>query len=362
MDDFDRDVHCLGGLPFDAVTLTQAADIIRDAAIQKQPCFVSTPNLNFTMLAQRDAAFRKSVLCSNLVIADGMPLVWAAKMLGMPIVERVAGSDVFEALRDLVSTNAPIKVYFFGGPEGVAEQAARRLNAQHGGLYCVGFASPGFVPVEAMSTPERIAAINASGADFLVVSLGAKKGQEWIMRNRGQLRVPIISHLGAVLNFEAQTVRRAPVWMQHAGMEWLWRIGQEPALWRRYAKDGWAFSKWWSGCILPYMLWLRRHRPCQGAIKGQILVQKQDAGCRLVVTGGICNPVMPEIRMALRESLACRGDVTLDMAQAIYLSSGFLGLLLLLEDKLSEQGRQLHMTGAKGDLTKLLRWSGVLSA
>lgn len=362
MDDFDRDVHCLGGLPFDAVTLTQAVGSIRDAALQKQRCFFSTPNLNFLMMARRDCAFRESVLRSNLVIADGMPLVWTAKMLGIPIVERVAGSDVFEVLRDAVSADEPIKVYFFGGPEGVAEQAAQQLNQQHGGLYCVGFFSPGFVSVEAMSTPEQIAAINASGADFLVVSLGAKKGQEWIMRNRERLQVPIISHLGAVLNFEAQTVRRAPVWMQHAGMEWLWRIGQEPSLWQRYTRDGWAFVKWWFGCILPHMVWLRAHRPCQGVIKGQILVQKQDAGCRLVVTGAICNPVMPEIRTALRESLACRGDVTLDMAQSSYLSSGFLGLLLLLEDKLSEQGRQLHMTGAKADLTKLLRWGGVLSA
>ena len=362
MDDFDRDVHCLAGLPFDAVTLEQAADRVRAAAKNQQRCFFSTPNLNFLMLAQRDPAFRESVLCSNLVIADGMPLVWVAKMLGMPIAERVAGSDVFEALRDAVSTDTPIKVYFFGGSEGVAEQAARRLNAQHGGLYCVGFASPGFVPVEAMSTDAQIEAINASGADFLVVSLGAQKGQEWIMRNRERLQVPVISHLGAVLNFEAQTVRRAPVWMQHAGMEWLWRIGQEPTLWRRYTKDGWAFGKWWLGCILPHMLWLRAHRPCQGATKGEVLVQKQDAGCRLMVTGAICDPVMPEIRTALRESLACRGDVTLDMSQASYFSTGFLGLLLLLEQALSAQGRQLRMIGMHGHLARLLRWSGILSA
>ena len=361
MDDFDRDVHCLAGLPFDAVTLEQAADRVRAAAKNQQRCFFSTPNLNFLMLAQHDPAFRESVLCSNLVIADGMPLVWVAKMLGIPIVERVAGSDLFEALRHDVSA-APMKVYFFGGPDGIAEQAAQRLNQQHGGLYCVGISSPGFVSVEAMSTPEQIAAINASGADFLVVSLGARKGQEWIMRNRAQLQVPVISHLGAVVNFEAQTVRRAPVWMQHVGMEWLWRIREEPALWRRYAHDGWAFVQWWSGCILPHMVWLRVHCPCQGAANnGQVLVQKQEHGCRLVVTGAICDPVMPEIRAVLRESFACQDDVTLDLAQARYLSTGFLGLLLLLEQKLSAAGRQLHTTGADNRLAKLLHWNGFSS-
>ncbi len=361
MDDFERDVHCLAGLPFDAVTLEQAADRVRAAVKNQQRCFFSTPNLNFLMLAQRDPAFRESVLCSNLVIADGMPLVWVAKMLGIPIVERVAGSDLFEALRHDVSA-APMKVYFFGGPDGIAEQAAQRLNQQHGGLYCVGFSSPGFVSVEAMSTPEQIAAINASGADFLVVSLGARKGQEWIMRNREQLRVPIISHLGAVLNFEAQTVRRAPVWMQHAGMEWLWRIREEPALWRRYAHDGWEFVQWLSNCILPHMVWLRTHQPCQGASKGQLLLQQQEDGCRLVAIGAICDPVIPEIRAVLRESSTCQGDVTLDLAQTRYLSTGFLGLLLLLEQALSARGRQLRMIGTHGHLAKLLRWSGVLPA
>ena len=313
------------------------------------------------MLAQHDPAFRESVLCSNLVIADGMPLVWVAKLLGIPIAERVAGSDLFEVLRHGTSA-APMKVYFFGGPDGIAEQAAQRLNQQHGGLYCVGFSSPGFVSVEAMSTPEQIAAINASGADFLVVSLGARKGQEWIMRNRAQLRVPIISHLGAVLNFEAQTVRRAPVWMQHAGMEWLWRIREEPALWRRYAHDGWEFVQWLSNCILPHMVWLRMHQPCQGASKGQLLLQQQEDGCRLVAIGAICDPVIPEIRAVLRESSTCQGDVTLDLAQTRYLSTGFLGLLLLLEQALSAQGRQLRMIGMHGHLARLLRWSGILSA
>lgn len=361
MDDFDRDVHCLAGLPFDAVTLEQAADRVRAAAKNQQRCFFSTPNLNFLMLAQHDPAFRESVLCSNLVIADGMPLVWVAKMLGIPIVERVAGSDLFEALRHDVSA-APMKVYFFGGPDGIAEQAAQRLNQQHGGLYCVGISSPGFVSVEAMSTPEQIAAINASGADFLVVSLGARKGQEWIMRNRAQLQVPIISHLGAVLNFEAQTVRRAPVWMQHVGMEWLWRIGQEPALWRRYAKDGWAFVKWWLSCVVPYAWWLRLHRARCGAGNGCVTWQAQENGCRLVVDGEIGDTLTAEIRDVLRRGSRCQGDVEIDFTQARYLSTGFLGLLLLLEHALSAQGRQLRMIGTHGHLARLLRWSGVLSA
>jgi len=89
-------------------------------------------------------------------------------------------------------------------------------------------------------------AINASQADFLVVALGAKKGQAWILHNLEHLQVPVVSHLGAVVNFVAGTVQRAPAAWQRAGLEWLWRIKEEPALFGRYWNDGLAlFGLWW---------------------------------------------------------------------------------------------------------------------
>src|SRR5690606_13363441 len=117
---------------------------------------------------------------------DGMPLVWIARLLGLPIRERVAGSTLFEALRhgEARRTSAGLlSVYFFGGPDGVAERADEKLNASTSWLRCVGYRSPGFASIEEMSDAETIDAINASNADFIVVALGAKKGQTWIERN-----------------------------------------------------------------------------------------------------------------------------------------------------------------------------------
>lgn len=94
-----------------------------------------------------------------------------------------------------------------------------------------------------MSAPELLAQINATGAHFLVVSLGAQKGQAWIVQNMEQLTIPVISHLGAVVNFVAGEVNRAPMWMRKVGLEWLWRIKEEPSLWRRYAADAWLVSR-----------------------------------------------------------------------------------------------------------------------
>jgi N-acetylglucosaminyldiphosphoundecaprenol N-acetyl-beta-D-mannosaminyltransferase len=232
-----RNIHYMLGLPFDAVTLDQAVARIRYAVQTRTPCFLSTPNLNFLIAAQSNEAFRQSVIHSDLSLADGMPIVWLAKLMGIPIPERVAGSDVFEVLRR-ASGSSKIKIYFFGGTPGVAQLAAEKINSEDGGLVCVGWDSPGFGDVKEMSGELTLERINRSEADFLIVSLGAVKGQAWIEFNRSRINAPVVSHLGAVVNFVAGNVQRAPVWMQKSGFEWLWRIREEPGLWRRYFSDG----------------------------------------------------------------------------------------------------------------------------
>lgn len=232
-----RQVVPVFGLPFDVVTLEQAARRVTDAITSRTRLFLSTPNLNFAISATTDPELRRSVLSSDLSVVDGMPLVWASRLLGHPLPERVSGSDLFERLTaDAAQT--PIKAYFFGGEPGAAEAACRALNARKSGVHCVGCAFPGFGSVEDMSAPEYIDAINAADADLLVVAVSARKGQAWIMRNLDRIKTPVVAYLGAVINFESGRVRRAPEWMRRLGLEWLWRISQEPALWRRYASDG----------------------------------------------------------------------------------------------------------------------------
>lgn len=231
------------GLPFDAVTTEQACERIVEAIDERQRCFISTANLNFVINAQKDTDFARSIKLSDLNLADGIPLIWAARFLNIPLPERVAGSTVFERLAEKASPEKPIRIFFFGGNEGVAEKACHNLNQQGSGLFCCGYYYPGIGSVESMSNENIIQQINAAKPDFLVVSLGAKKGQSWILHNLSQLDVPVVSHLGAVVNFVAGTVKRAPTFWQKAGLEWLWRIIEEPYLWRRYFNDGIAAIK-----------------------------------------------------------------------------------------------------------------------
>ena len=234
--DFTRRVYCVLGLPFDALDTGQTVQLLLARARDGERCFFSTPNLNFLITSLQDPAFRDSVMRSSLSLADGMPVVWLARLLGLPFTDRVAGATVFEQLRAQGAT--PLKVFFFGGPDGVAQQAADVLNAGQGGMRCVGAYSPGFGTLDEMSTPAIIGQINASEADLLVVALGAKRGQAWIEHNLDALRTPLVSHLGAVVNFVAGTISRAPAGVGRFGLEWLWRIKEEPGLWRRYWGDG----------------------------------------------------------------------------------------------------------------------------
>lgn len=236
-----RTVH-LFGLPFDRMTLQDTLAAVRRACATRRRLFVSTANVNFVVLAQHNPAFRQSLLDSDLCVADGAPIVWISRLLGRPLPERVAGADLFEALR-AVSDAPPVGVYFFGGPPGVAERACAVLRHERRGVHCVGFECPGFGDVASMSSREIIDRINAAAPDFVVVALGAVKGQAWIQANRSRLEAPVLSHLGAVVNFVAGTVERAPRWVARIGFEWLWRVLQEPALARRYVGDFFALLR-----------------------------------------------------------------------------------------------------------------------
>ena len=237
-DDLARDVYCVLGLPIDVIDMATALARIEAAADAARPFLVSTCNLNFLAQSLADPAFRESVHMSDLATADGMPVLWLARLMGLPLKARIAGSDMFEALVSRKTWRRQLKVFLFGAPEGVAEAAGSRLNAQPRGVVCVGALYPGHGSLADLNRSDFIASINASGADFLAVALGATKGQAWLRHNHQRLTVPVRAHLGAVIGFQAGVVRRAPRIVQKLGLEWLWRIKEEPHLWRRYWGDG----------------------------------------------------------------------------------------------------------------------------
>jgi N-acetylglucosaminyldiphosphoundecaprenol N-acetyl-beta-D-mannosaminyltransferase len=250
-----------------------------------------------------------------------------ARLLGVPIPERVTGSDLFEAL--VRGEGRALTVYFFGGPDGVAEAASARLNAMAGPMRCVGFASPGFGSVEQMSDPEIIAGINSSGAEFVVVALGARKGQAWIERNRNALDAPVISHLGAVINFVSGSLARAPVLLQKLGLEWLWRIKEEPALWGRYARDACALLLLIVTRVVPGLAYRLLGLFVNISPPG-IRVEHAGDTARLVVSGSWSEADLPMLHKTLETLTLEPVDVEMDVSDLGRIGGAFIGTLYVV--------------------------------
>ena len=359
--DFSRDVYHVLGLPFDALDMTAATQRIRAAVELRRQCFFSTPNLSFVTAALTNPALRDSVVGSDMSIADGMPLLWAARLMGVPLPERVAGSSLFATLWH--AHGAPIKVFFFGGAEGVAEAASQRLNADAAGLRCVGFDSPGFGTVAQMSSDECIGHINATEAEFIVVSIGVAKGQAWIEHNRERLHAPVLAYLGAVVNFVAGTVKRAPAWMQRAGLEWLWRISEEPPLWRRYASDGASFARLLATHVIPYAWNAHRNAPGASDIEGAAVEYRDAAGlagvagaAELHLRGAWTAANLGPLRQAFAEAASRPGGLRLDASRVTHMDSAAIALLCLLWAHFARGAHVLQVSAVAPGVERVIRY------
>jgi len=322
-----------------------------DAAVEKrEPFLISTPNVNFLIKSHEDAAFRDTILLSDLCLADGMPLIWIAKLLRVPIRERVAGSDLFGRLKS--RTDKKLRVFLFGGTGDLAVRVGEKLNAERCGLECVGALNPGFGSVEELSSPDIISVINASGADLLAVFLNAEKAQAWLLRNHHQLTVPIRAQFGATINFEAGTIQRAPPLLRSTGFEWLWRIKEEPYLWRRYWADGKGLLQILCTCVLPLVITARSTRR---RAKFEVRPQPHDGRMILVLSDAAAGDKAGTLASFVRQAVKDNQSVRLDLTGVDHLDGRLLGELICIRKQLRRRGLSLTMTGASTRLQRSFR-------
>lgn len=224
------------GIEIDQYSFNEVVDrIIHHALSNNPPAYVVTPNAQHILTLQEDAHFREIYREAFLVVPDGVSLLWAARFLGTPLMGRVNGTDLFEQLC-AVAAQKRLRIFLLGGRPGAAEQAKETLQKRHPTLEIVGT----YCPLYGFETqPKELALIDAkieeAAPHILFVGLGAPKQEKWIYANHQRLGVPISVGIGVSFELVADMVRRAPVWMQKAGLEWLFRLLIEPQrLWRRY--------------------------------------------------------------------------------------------------------------------------------
>jgi N-acetylglucosaminyldiphosphoundecaprenol N-acetyl-beta-D-mannosaminyltransferase len=225
----------LGPIRIDAVDFDEALAAVESLIASREGGAVFTPNVDHVMIAHEDERMREAYARVDLSVPDGMPLVWASRLLRAPLPERVAGSDLVPALIARAADRG-WRVYFLGGAPGAAAAAAEILVGQLPGLQIVGVDAPRYDPkAPRESQADVVARVRAASPDLVFVAFGAPKQEIWIHRFRDDLRPAVMLGVGASLDFLAGKVPRAPRWMAESGLEWLYRLSREPKrLWHRY--------------------------------------------------------------------------------------------------------------------------------
>lgn len=220
------------GVRVDCLDMSGAVHAIERMVEEGGPVgLVATVNPEFVMRARADREFGAVLDSAALCIADGIGVVWAMRRQGCPQSERVTGSDLVPRLAALCADRG-WRLFLLGARPGVAEDAARRLTAEHPGL-CIAGTHAGSPRAE--DDAETLRRIAAARPDVLLVAYGAPHQELWVARNRHRLRVPVAVGVGGTFDFLAGRVRRAPAWMRRSHLEWLWRLLLQPARARRMA-------------------------------------------------------------------------------------------------------------------------------
>ncbi len=223
------------GVPVARVSMASAlAEAGRLVESGGGPRWIGVCNTYTAVLAGRQPALRTFYDTAAFNLPDGMPLVWASRLYGRPIPERVSGPDFLLAFSRFAATRG-YRFFFLGATETVLEAMTRNLAKEAPGLAIAGTYAPPYGPFDDDAERRMIDAVNTSRADVLWVGMSAPKQETWLLGTGKRLRVRLGIGVGAAFDFFAGRVRRAPAWMRGAGLEWAWRLAQEPGrLWKRY--------------------------------------------------------------------------------------------------------------------------------
>ncbi|HEM3710569.1 WecB/TagA/CpsF family glycosyltransferase [Streptococcus suis] len=217
----------------DNLTMQETLQAVDFIIQENKNVYVVTPNVDHIVQLETNKELQAVYANASLILTDGKPLLWIAKWYGTPIKEKISGSDLFPLLCDMAAKKG-YRMYFLGAAEGVAAKAAENLAKRYKGLQVVGTYSP---PYGFENNPEEMdkikGMIKEANPHILIVGLGCPKQEKFMYHYCEELGVPISFGLGASFDFEAGNIKRAPKWMANHGLEWLFRITQDP---RRMAK------------------------------------------------------------------------------------------------------------------------------
>jgi N-acetylglucosaminyldiphosphoundecaprenol N-acetyl-beta-D-mannosaminyltransferase len=343
-----RDRIALLGVGIDNISMDVTVETI-DALIDKGGCHqVATANVDFLTKAFDDSELLDILHSCELVVADGMPLVWASRILGVPLKERVAGADLVPRLLEL-SVRKKRRIFLLGASEENSFAAAERIAQDYPGAIICGRYSPPFTPGAPMEDELILQLIAEAKPDLLLVAFGNPKQEKWIARHRDRLNVPVCIGVGASIDFLSGRQSRAPQWMQRCGLEWMHRTINEPRrLALRYLNNGLFLLRYLSvqlvaNSLQPHSLQAPRMNL---AWHGDVVT--------VGIAGGFRGSIAKDLFEQLEKTGYC-GSLILDLTATEYIAPDAAGLLIYLAQRCARTGNELWIAGAKSSLLSVLQ-------
>jgi N-acetylglucosaminyldiphosphoundecaprenol N-acetyl-beta-D-mannosaminyltransferase len=337
------------GVPFHNVTMEETVALIEEQIREGGFHQVATANVDFLKNAMQDHRLR-DILCScEMIVPDGMPVVWMSRLIGTPLKERVSGIDLVERLADVASRRG-YGVFLLGASESSSHRAAKVLKHRYPDLRIVGRYSPQPQSLEKMDHEEILRRIEEARPEILLVAFGNPKQEEWIAMHRDRLNVPVCIGIGGSLDVLSGTMNRAPAWMQRNGLEWLHRTLQEPKrLAMRYAADAFCLIRHLPGYIAATAVQRRK------TIEPGIVVQHVGNTKLISLIGDMTGTALEEFNIYSREACLEGMNIVLDMSQAGYMGAESLGSLIYLESRMRRRREQLWLAELPVHLGRILR-------
>ncbi len=336
------------GVAVDNLTMDEVLDVVEASIAEGGFHQIATANVDFLMQSIHDEELYETLASCDVVLADGMPLVWASRLLGMELKQRVAGSDLVPQLAKL-SAQRGFRIFMLGAEEESSRGAAEWMEKNYPGVRVAGRYCPKFQPLEEMDHEEILSRIAASKPEILLVAFGNPKQEKWLAMHRQRLDVPVCIGVGGTFDFLSGKVSRAPEWMQRNGMEWFYRTMQEPTrLAKRYLSNALCLARY-----LPVQL---AAMAMQGKRRQQTRITKEMVGTATVlrIDGDFTGNQLPRFESDVRSAVLSGSHVVLDMSNTTYIGADALASLIYVMNAARCWKRELWLAGMDRLLVKVV--------
>jgi N-acetylglucosaminyldiphosphoundecaprenol N-acetyl-beta-D-mannosaminyltransferase len=327
------------GVAVDNLTMEEVLETVEAKIAEGGFHQIATANVDFIINSIHDEELYETLARCDLVLADGLPLVWASRLLGTGLKERVTGVDLVPRLARL-SAQRGYRIFLLGADEESSAGTAAWMERNFPGICIAGRYCPEYLPLEEMDHEEILSRIEMAKPEILLVAFGNPKQEKWLTMHRQRLEVPVCIGVGGTFDFLSGRLSRAPVWMQESGTEWLYRTIQEPSrLAKRYFSNAVGLLRY-----LPVQL---AAMAMQGKRRQQAQITKEMVGAAVVlrIDGDFTGALLPGFESDVRSAVLSGSHVVLDMSNTDYIGADALASLIYVMNVARSWKRELWLAG-----------------